>query len=263
MKNTISKNEYIKLLRISNTQLKNELKKPAAEQDLDLISECVESIAYYENELAELKRSKVRSGSSALASLRKVGAALLVLIVSFAVFATVSEAAGFRVWTAIIKRDAGYLRIDYVPEPTAAPVQVFEGWDDGEYSFFSIYDFNDRLRTDGFTSLAEETEEYEFLEGSIRSTVKDYYATYTLRNGSCTVRVRMIAKALESSPVSVWGMDAKFPYYEGVFSGVKAAYQTDDEGCVFATWQSGGCIFSASIFEPEEDPARILELIVR
>ena len=256
------KTEYVKLLRIAHTQLKSELKKPAAEQDLALVSECVESIAYYERELKELKAERA-SAHPGLYGLKKAGIVLLVLLVSFSAFATVSEAAGFRVWTAVIKRDARYLRVDYAPEATAEPVEVYKGWEDGEHSFFSISDFNDRLCADGFTPLAEETEEYEFIEGSIRSTAKDYYATYTLRNGSCTVRIRMIAKANEPSPVSVWGMDANYPFYEANYDGVRAFYQTDGDGCVFATWQSAGCIFSASIFEPAEDPARILKIIVK
>lgn len=263
MKNRSLKKEYRKLLRISNTQLKKELRKPASEQDGALISESLESIAFCEKALYESKRERAASRSGASLVLRRAGAALLVLILSFSAFATVSEAAGFRVWTAIIKQDAGYLRVDYMPEPTNAPAQVFKGWEDGEHSFFSIYDLNDRLFADGFSPFAAETEEYEFIEGSIRSTEKDYYATYTLRNEDCTVRVRMIAKANDPSPVSVWGMDYSIPYYETVVGGIKASYQTDDSGCVFATWQSEGRIFSASIFEPAEDPARILEIIVK
>ena len=262
MKNCSLKSEYKKLLRISNTQLKAELKKPEKEQDMQLVNECLENIAFCERELSLLRRERAASRGFSFGSLKKAGAALLVLAVSFAAFAAVSEAAGFRVWTAIIKRDAGYLRVDYVPEPTAAPVQVFEGWEDGERNYFSKWDLDCRIEEDGLVPFAAETEEYRFIEGSVRSTKKDYYATYTLRNGPCTVRVRMITKANQPDPVSVWGMDEAYPCCELTVSGIRAAYQTDDTGCVFATWQSNGCIFSASIFEPQEDPEEIIKLIV-
>ena len=263
MKYKSLKKEYRKLLRISNTQLKAELKKPGSEQDMQLIDECLESIAFCEKELSELGREGASARGFSLGALGRAGVALLVLIVSFAAFAAVSEAAGFRVWTAIIKRDAGYLRVDYVPEPTSAPVEVYKGWDDGEYSFFSKWDFDSRIEKDGLTPFAVENDDYRFVEGSVRSTPKDYYATYTLRNGSCTVRVRMIAKANDPSPVSVWGMNEKFAYYELTVKGIKAAYQTDDLGRVFATWQSGGRIFSASVFEPRGEAADIVSMIVR
>ena len=263
MKYKSLKKEYRKLLRISNTQLKAELKKPGSEQDMQLIDECLESIAFCEKALAELRAEKAPSRWASLGALGRAGIALLVLIVSFAAFATVSEAAGFRVWTAIIKRDAGYLRVDYVPEPTSAPVEVYKGWDDGEYSFFSKWDFDGRIEKDGLTPFAVENDDYRFVEGSVRSTKKDYYATYTLRNGSCTVRVRMIAKANQPDQVSVWGLDYAIPYYELDVNGIKAAYQTDDAGCVFATWQSGGQIFCASVFEPRGEAADIVSMIVR
>ncbi|MCR5809341.1 MAG: hypothetical protein K6G56_07240 [Clostridiales bacterium] len=263
MKKNVSGSEYIKLLRISKSQLKAELKKPAAEQDLDLISECLESVAYCKKQLSELRREKAHSGAGLLAGLRKAGVALLVLVLSFAAFATVSEAVGFRVWTAIIKQDAGYLRVDYVPEPTKAPVEEVRGWTDEEYSFFSIYDFDARLAEDGFTPFSIEWGGYRFVEGSIRSMKKDYYATYTLNGGGTCVRVRMIAKANDPEPVSVWGMDDEIPYSAALFNGIPTTYQTADDGYVFATWQVRGCIFCASLYDPKEPPEQILQMIVR
>ncbi len=259
MKKSSVKREYLRLLRISNTQLKRELKKPDAEQDAALIDECLESIAFCRKALGGLRREK--AGFSAV--LRRAGAALLALVFCFAAFATVSEAAGFRVWTAIIKRDAGYLKVDYVPKPTNAPVSAFPGWDDMEYSFFSELDFDQRLVSDGFTPIVAEWGDYEFIEGSVRSTEKDYYATYTLQAEQACVRVRMIAKAGEPGPVSVWGMDESIPFTEAKVNGVPVSYQRESDGCVFATWQARGCIFSASLFDiagPVED---VINEIVR
>lgn len=259
MKKSSVKREYLRLLRISNTQLKRELKKPDSEQDAALIDECLESAAFCRRALTELKAGR----SGAFAFFRRAGAALLALVLCFAVFATVSEAAGFRVWTAIIKRDAGYLLIDYVPKPTNAPVSAFTGWGDREYSFFSDLDFDQRLAADGFSPIVAQWGDYRFIEGSVRSTEKDYYATYTLQSQQGCVRVRMIAKAGEPGPVSVWGMDESIPFTETQVNGVPVSYQTEEDGCVFATWQARGCIFSASLFDVPEAPEEIINNIVK
>ena len=261
MKKTISKTEYIKLLRIAKTELRAELKKPTALQDADLISECLESVAYYECEIAELKKERAHRGF--LRALGRAGAVFAALIICFAAFATVSEAMGFRVWTAIIKRDAGYLRVDYVPEPSSAPVVVFDGWSDGEYSFFTQDGFAERLVSDGLVPFVAENGDYGFAEGSVRSTEKDYYASCTLRKGTGAVRVRMIAKAGKPTPVTVWGMDESIPYSVTEIAGVSVSYQTQDDGCIFATWQTRGCIFCASMFDVTDPPETILGLIVR
>lgn len=261
MKASGLKREYLKLLRISNTQLRRELKKPEAEQDLDLINECLESAAYCQRELEALRPAK--RASSAMAVLRRAAVLALVLVVGFSAFATVSQAAGLRVWTAIFKWDAGYLKVDYVPEPTAAPMASFPEWEDNEISFFDADRFNERLVSDGLAPIAEALEGSRFIEGSIRSTKRDYYASYTLQGESGTVRVRMIAKSGEPMPVTVWGMDERIPVSRAEIGGVKVSYQTENDNCVFATWQAHGCIFCASLFDPAEPPERILGQIVR
>ena len=263
MNNKSLKTEYRKLLRISNTQLKAELKKPASEQDAFLIDECLENISFCEKELASLRAEKAAFKGASFGSLRRAGVALLVLVLSFAAFATVSEAAGYRVWTALIKQDAGYLRVDYVPEPTAAPSEAQVSWEDGEYSFFSKYDFDWRIEQDGFEPFAEENDDFRFMNGSIRSTRRDYYAAYSLRGEVTSVYVRMIAKAVEPSPVTVWGMNESIPYYTLEVSGIRVTYQTESSGNLFATWQVRGCIFCASVFDPQGAPDEIFELIVR
>ena len=290
MKRKVPKNEYIKLLRISRTGLRRELKKPTEKQDADYIEECVENIAFCEKELAELRRERA-SARGILPALSKAGTAVLALVLCFAFFATVSEAAGFRVWTAIIKRDAGYLRVDYVPNCTSAPsntaepsktsapsdtdapevtpapsetsAPIYAEWEDAEYSCFSREEFDRRLTQDGLTPFACEFGEFRFIEGSVRSTSKDYYATYTLMSPASCVRVRMIAKANDPEPVSVWGMKDDIPYTEAIINGVPVTYQTSSDGYVFATWQTRGCIFCASLYDPEIPAESILEMIVK
>jgi hypothetical protein len=288
MKGNVPKNEYVKLLRISRTGLRRELKKPAEKQDAGYIEECVENIAFCEKELYELRRERA-SARGIMPALRRVGAAALALVFCFALFATVSEAAGFRVWTAIIKRDAGYLRVDYVPNTTSSPAKtaepsnssapsdtkapestpepsessapIYAEWEDAEKSCFSREEFDRRLTQDGLTPFSSEFGEYRFLEGSIRSTSRDYYATYTLMSPASCVRVRMIAKSNDPEPVSVWGMKGDIPYTEANINGIPVTYQVGEES-VFATWQVRGCIFCASLFDPDMPVETILASIV-
>ena len=244
MKNGVKKSEYVKLIRRTETELKRELKKPDALRDNELVSECVESLSYYRG---EYERLRAESGSALLLLrfARSALAAVLVLAVTFALGATVAQAAGFRVWTAIFRGDSGYLRVDYVPEISAAPTQSVR-WEDAEKNFFTFEEFDAELVKNGFGRPLGEWNGYEFFEGGIRSTEKEYYASYTMRSEEGYIRVRMIAKA-EPDATSVWGLDESIPIVRVEKNGVSAAYQSDGD-YAFATWQEGNRIFSVSVY---------------
>lgn len=246
MRGKLTKKEYVKLIRRTETELKRELKKPEARQDADLIDECLESLDYYRGQLNALCESG-RAGARSFGFARTALTAALALVLTFALGATIAQAAGIRVWTAIFRGDAGYLRVDYVPDATAVPTEVTV-WEDEQKSFYSHEEFERELAKNGFGGSLESWQGFEFLEGSIRSTKEEYYSSYTMRADDGYIRVRMIAKAQPDSTVSVWGLDENIPVVHLDISGIEAAYQTDEDRA-FATWTEGSRIYSVSVFD--------------
>ena len=259
MKKGVTKSEYLKLLRRTETELRRELSKPAAQQDKLLIDECLESLSYYRKELEALRSERRTAASFSFA--RSFFTVVLALILTFAVGATVAEAAGFRVWTAIFKQDSGYLRVDYVPEITASPTERVE-WQDAEMNFFEYEKYAEELEKNGFEPFPGEWHGYEFAEGGVRSTKQEYYSSLTMRGKEGYIRIRMIAKAFFDGPTSVWGLDESIPTVHVHVNGIDAAYQSDGH-YAFATWQSGTRIYSVSVYDSVEDMEALLMDIVR
>lgn len=120
----IGKREQKKRIKDCLSQLKYldsvyaaEIKKPEAEQDADLLEECLETMSYLHDVVESLSRQtqNQRSGVGSRIVLRRVAIvaiALAVLLIGM----SVAEAAGFRVWSALIHWDSSYLHITYVPE---------------------------------------------------------------------------------------------------------------------------------------------------
>ena len=256
----ITKAEYVKAIRRTETALRRELKKSDAERDTGLVGELIESLDYYRGELEAIKAEG--AAPSFVGGLKRAAVIMLAFIVSFAAFATIAQAAGIRVWTAIIKRDAGYLRVDYVPEVTAEPTEKLPGWEDGEYSFFFADELEARMREDGFPPLLTEWEGMRFAEGGVRRTGNEYYAVSTLIGRGGCIKMRMIAKASPEA-VTVWGLRDEAPIRTVNAGGCEAAYQVDeDDGSVFATWQKGSCVFCLSAFETDTDPEELISFVL-
>lgn len=239
----VRKSEYLRLIRRTETALRRELKKPDAERDEALVEECVETLSYCRKQLSAEKTHTVRSFTFARAALTVAA----VLFVTFALGATVAQAAGFRVWTAIFKHDAGYLRVDYVPDNTTLPVK-YPAWADAERSFREFGEFQAELERNGFSAFREEWNGYEFLEGGIRSTQNEYYSNYSMSSDDGYIRVRMIAKRTVEKRTSVWGLREEIPIVHIEVNGIDAAYQIDGD-YAFATWQDGSRIYSVSVYD--------------
>lgn len=256
----IAKAEYIKAVRRTQTALKRELKKSDAERDMALTEELIESLDYYTGELEALRAERGRV--SFPAGLKRAAVVMLAFLVSFAAFATIAQAAGFRVWTAIIKHDAGYLRVDYVPDPTAAPTEYYAGWEDGEFNFFFGDELEARMAADGVEPLPVSWEDFDFAEGGVRRTRNEYYAVSTLTGKRGSIRIRMITKA-SPEPITVWGLSEDAPYKTVSVNGLEASYQIDPEdGSVFATWQKGGSVYCLSMYDCSADPEALLSFIL-
>lgn len=123
MKNRfLSCRDYAKLYNRAKRTLDCELSKPSEEWDEGLIEELEETMLY----CAERKKvlfSEEKSSKSFLPSIRLRRALLVVVavLVTLALSATIAQAAGFRVWSALIHWDLNYLRVDYNGNPTDTP----------------------------------------------------------------------------------------------------------------------------------------------
>lgn len=252
----VKKSEYLRLMRRTETALRRELKRPDAERDEALARECIETLSYCRKQLTAEKSHAVRSFSFARAALT----AAVILLVTFVLGASVAQAAGFRVWTAIFKHDAGYLQVDYVPESTALPVDYPE-WADAERSFRDFGEFREELEKNGFAAFRGEWNGYEFLEGGVRSTLNEYYSSYSMASDDGYLRVRMIAKRSVEDRTSVWGLREEIPVVHIEVNGVDAAYQIDGD-YAFATWQDGSRIYSVSVYDRVDTVEDLLTALI-
>ncbi|MBR0157349.1 MAG: hypothetical protein IJM20_07545 [Clostridia bacterium] len=252
----VRKSEYLRLIRRTETALRRELKKPDAERDEALVEECVETLSYCRKQLSAEKTHTVRSFTFARAALTVAA----VLFVTFALGATVAQAAGIRVWTAIFRHDAGYLRVDYVPETTACPAE-YPKWEDAERSFRDFGEFRSELERNGFTAFREEWNGYEFLESVVRSTPNEYYSSYSMSSDDGYIRVRMIAKRTIEESTSVWGLREEIPVVHIDMNGIDAAYQIDGD-YAFATWQDGARIYSVSVYDRVDMVEELLRALI-
>ncbi len=123
MKNRfLTSRDYAKLYNRAKRTLDCELSKPSEKWDEGLIEELEETMLY----CAERKKvlfSEEKSSKSFLPSIRLRRALVVVIAVlaALALTATIAQAAGFRVWSAIIHWDLNYLRVDYNANPTDTP----------------------------------------------------------------------------------------------------------------------------------------------
>ena len=123
MKNKfLTSRDYAKLFERAKRILDREISKPSDEWDEGLIEELEETMLYCAERkkvlLSEEKQSRRLQPSF---KLRRALVIVVAVLASFAVFATVAQAVGFRVWSAIVYWDINYLRVDYTGNPTESP----------------------------------------------------------------------------------------------------------------------------------------------
>ena len=123
MKNKfLTSRDYAKLFERAKRILDREISKPSDEWDEGLIEELEETMLYCAERkkvlLSEEKQSRRLQPSI---KLRRALVIAVAVLASLAVFATVAQAAGFRVWSAIVRWDINYLRVDYTGNVTETP----------------------------------------------------------------------------------------------------------------------------------------------
>ena len=123
MKNKfLTSRDYAKLFERAKRILDREISKPSDEWDEGLIEELEETMLYCAERkkvlLSEEKQSRRLQPSF---KLRRALVIVAAVLASFVIFATVAQAAGFRVWSAIVHWDINYLRVDYTGNTTETP----------------------------------------------------------------------------------------------------------------------------------------------
>lgn len=122
MKNRfLTSRDYARLFERAKRILDHEFSKPSAEWDEGLIEELEETMLY----CAERKKVLYsEEQSKRLQPSFKLRRAFVIVIAVFAFLvlsASVAQAAGFRVWSAIVHWDLNYLRVDYTGNLSETP----------------------------------------------------------------------------------------------------------------------------------------------
>lgn len=167
--------DHEKLFARSKRLLDRELSKPSAEWDESLIEELEKTMLY----CAERKRALAETRSKGLRlplALRKALVAAAVVIAVLAISASVAQAAGFRVWSALVHWDAGMLRITNTQQsegdpPTTSASQNAQEPIEGPESVVRTFENYDELLAylDGRVPLPAETAELRFASAIVTS----------------------------------------------------------------------------------------------
>ena len=146
--------DYDRLYTKAKRILERELLKPSAEWDEALISECEETMLFCSERGEELRSASVRTGG-AHPALKRALVITLAVLASLLILATVAQAAGLHIWSAIIHWDHRYLYIEYndnsYPDPPSGAVGT------GEHA--TPVEIDEEVRKLQFTS-AEELRAY-------------------------------------------------------------------------------------------------------
>ncbi len=130
------KTDRKELAELAEALLDLEMEKPASERDDALADELAKTVLYEREQLAAenaLGKAAESCGekrrSSAPGAWKKLAVAAATLLLVFCLGASVAQAAGVRVWSAIVHWDANYLRLDYsggTPQKKTSPTTTIE-----------------------------------------------------------------------------------------------------------------------------------------
>lgn len=232
-----SKRECILAIRRINYILNGQLKKKAAEQDRALISECIDALLFFRHELDSIRSAeKAQERRSAHFSLgafarpmRKSVLIPLCVVILLIVSATVAQAAGLRVWSALIHMDADYLRVDY-SKGTDSPSSD----DEGAYMINRLNFSTESDMLDSFSKLGilypDALNGYRFISASVDCTGNTYRSVRislvdeARRDLLINVRLNGSDSNNDKSYYSVWYGGQVDEYIRQDISGIEFTY---------------------------------------
>lgn len=188
----IGKREQKKRIKDCLSQLKYldsvyaaEIKKPEAEQDADLLEECLETMTYLHDVVESLSRQTQiqRSGVGSGIVLRRVAIVVIALAVLL-IGMSVAEAAGFRVWSALIHWDSSYLHITYAPEDQEPLPSV--GQHLGMESDTEESGFDNEIVCDSLSEAIDALGTHVLLPSYIPAGMEEAYVSYSESSANLT-----------------------------------------------------------------------------
>lgn len=121
----LSSKEYAKLSAKAERILEKETKKAMGARDDALIDECMETLRYCNEREAAVKMEDLEkeNGHSGGIKLKRAAIAACLVLVVLIISASVAQAAGFRVWSALVHWDKNYLSVNTAPTQENDPAQ--------------------------------------------------------------------------------------------------------------------------------------------
>lgn len=121
----LSSKEYAKLSAKAERILERETKKALGVRDDALIDECMEMLRYCNEREAAVKMEDLEkeNGHSGGIKLKRAAIAACLVLVVLIISASIAQAAGFKVWSALVHWDKNYLTVNSAPTQENDPAQ--------------------------------------------------------------------------------------------------------------------------------------------
>ena len=275
MKNKfLTSRDYAKLFERAKRILDREISKPSDEWDEGLIEELEETMLYCAERkkvlLSEEKQSRRLQPSF---KLRRALVIVAAVLASFVIFATVAQAAGFRVWSAIVHWDINYLRIDYVDyaentsdNPNAGtssndntPIEV----DDAVVTeYYSINELKDAVGTDVLILEGDYEQAFQNATFVTDGLVANIRSEYIVSEKTITIVVVTATDQNEDLSSSIIKQGGHKNVYEKEVEGVLCVFGDGSESSI-CTFRYGEFIYRISGKTNAEDLESIVEYLLK
>ncbi len=233
-------------MRYTERILMNELCKPAGERDAALVDECIQTLAYLNARIdCAIAQEQARRRARPFYRTGFGIAAFVVLLLLAG--SGIAEACGFRVWSALLHWDAGYLHVDYVPEGQGMLSAVTPKPDDAinkgfspdtEYS--SVDEALEALKISPMLPVLPDSFEIERIHSRQDDIGTKLFINYAGVNGSLSFKVSVYYNEDTSSAVLLPGAPENHETYTG--NGISFRLSRAG-GKIYATWSHGDCIY--------------------
>lgn len=230
-----------------------EMSKSADVRDEALLLECLETLEFLHERIRMLDEMQRSEGHIYPTAPRTRAAIAACVAIAVLLISGVAQALGFRVWSALIHWDAGYLNVNYVPE-SQGELNISEGgiistpyMDNGEENAFDQYPTpEDALEALGITAMLPTNLPEEMalkrIIGDVSALRKSLIIDYASDNHMLHYETNAYSETETAALVVLPGDESSYKTYES--NGVTYLLSTVDDGTTYATWMDGNTVYS-------------------